>query len=99
MLGSSRFVRDGEVVGWEFSLLRAEGEALTLLPHPGGVASEHVFRLTTSAQGEVVFEAPEHDYPRRISYRRVPEGLEAKIDAGADDDSPRRWTMHSIDCG
>ena len=99
MLGTSRFVREGEVVSFEFSLIRSVGDEITLLPHPGGVASEHHFRLTRSGPGEALFEAPEHDYPRRIGYRSVREGLEAKIDGGSDDGSPRAWTMHAIDCG
>jgi hypothetical protein len=99
MLGTSRYVREGEVVGFEFALLQSEGGDLTFLPHPGGVASEHLFRLTRAAPGEAVFEAPEHDFPRRITYRSVPGGLEASADGGPDDDSPRVWTMRSIDCG
>lgn len=99
MLGTSRFVRDGTVVSFEFALLRADGSEVALLPHPGGVASEHPFRLTSVGGGEAVFEAPEHDYPRRILYRLVPEGLEARIDSGTGDDTPRRWTMRAIDCG
>jgi hypothetical protein len=99
MLGTTRYMRGGQVVSFEFALLRAEGDDLTFLPHPGGVASEHLFRLTRAAPGEAVFEAPEHDYPRRIIYRSLPEGLQATIDAGDGDDSPRSWTMNGIDCG
>lgn len=99
MLGTSRYVREGDVVGFEFALLRSEGDGLTFLPHPGGIASEHLFRLTRAAPGEAVFEAPEHDFPRRITYRSVPGGLEASADGGPEDDSPRRWTMRAIDCG
>lgn len=98
MLGSSRFLRAGRMASFEFALLRATDDGVRLLPHPGGVASEHAFALTSSADGLLVFEAPEHDYPTRILYRRTPEGLEARIDGGADDPDPRIWQMVAVPC-
>lgn len=98
MMGTSRFVRDGRVLSFEFSLIREVGDSLTLLPHPGGVASEHSFALTRSGPGEALFEAPDHDYPRRIRYSRDGDGLRASIDGGEGDSSPRQWFMAPIAC-
>ena len=98
MLSTSRFVSGDRVLSFEFGLIRAAGETVVYLPHPGGVASEHPFVLTAAAPGQVMFEAPEHDYPKRIRYTRSPEGLEARIDGGADDPEPRAWRMESIAC-
>lgn len=98
-LGTTRYFRDGRVVDFEFAVLRMDGDAVILLPHPRGRASEHPFVLTLHAAGELVFEAPEHDYPKRILYRRSGETLEARIDAGPDDPGPRRWSLTRVDCG
>ncbi|MEK9501742.1 DUF6265 family protein [Gaopeijia maritima] len=98
MLATSRFLRGGRMVSFEFSLLRATDQGVWLLPHPGGVASEHAFELTSAADGRLVFEAPEHDYPTRIVYHRTVEGLQARIDGGADDPEPRVWQMAAVPC-
>ncbi len=98
MLATSRFVREGRVVSFEFGIVSATADGVTYLPHPGGVASEHLFRLTEGSEGFARFEAPEHDYPRRIAYRRVEGGLEATIDGGEDDSEPRSWRMAAIPC-
>lgn len=98
MLGTSRFVRDGRVVSFEFGLIQDTPVGVSYLPHPGGTASEHAFHLVASAPGEARFEAPDHDYPKRIAYRRTPGGLQARIDAGADDPDPRVWEMEPVAC-
>jgi hypothetical protein len=98
MLGTSRFIRDGRLASFEFGLIRSSGGAVELVPHPGGTRSPHPFVLTSSTPGEAVFEAPQHDYPKRIVYRRVADGLEARIDGGADDAEPRVWRMEPAAC-
>lgn len=100
MLGTTRFLRDGEAVGFEFGHIRAGAEGVVYTPYPGGERSPHGFRLTTAAPGRAVFEAPEHDYPRRILYSLGPDGgLDVRIDAGAGDPSPRGWSLRSVPCG
>ena len=99
MLSTSRFVSGDRVLSFEFGLIRAAGETIVYLPHPGGVASEHPFVLTDAGPGQVMFEAPDHDYPKRIRYTRTDDGLEARIDGGADDPEPRAWRMESAACG
>lgn len=98
MLGTSRFVRDGRVVSFEFGLIREYDDGVSYLPHPGGTASEHAFHLVVAGAGDVRFEAPDHEYPKRIAYRRTPGGLQARIDAGADDPEPRIWEMEPVAC-
>jgi hypothetical protein len=98
MLGTSRFVQGGRVSSFEFGLIRAAGDTIVYLPHPGGQASEHPFVLTGSGPGEATFEAPEHDYPKRIRYTLGPEGLTARIDGGEDDPQPRSWRMEPTAC-
>lgn len=99
MLANTRFLRDGEVVGWEFGHLEATGDGIVLTPYPGGERSEHAFHRTGGDRTSVVFEAPEHDYPKRIRYRLDDLGmLHVAIDGGADDPEPRSWTLGFTPC-
>lgn len=99
MLATTRFLRDEEVVGWEFAHLEATDDGIVLTPYPGGDRSEHAFRRTEGDRTSVVFEAPEHDYPKRIRYGLDERGmLHVAIDAGADDPEPRSWTLGFAPC-
>ena len=100
MLGTVVYVRAGRPTQHEFAEIRAtpEGE-LSFLPYPGGQRSPDAFILTSGDGTVAVFEAPEHDFPKRITYRAVgADGLEGSADAGADDPAPRRWPMRRIPC-
>ena len=99
MLSNTRFLRDGRVVDFEFGMLAAEDGAVLLTPYPRGNRSEHAFRLTAGGAGRAVFEAPEHDYPKRILYQLLEDGrLLARIDGGADDLEPRSWSLDPVSC-
>lgn len=99
MLGTTRFTRDGRTVSFEFGHMAATPEGIVYTPYPGGVRSADSFRLTSSPPGEALFEAPEHDYPKRIRYRlRSSGGMEVSIDGGPDDPSPRAWTLQRSGC-
>lgn len=97
MLGTTRYVRDGRVVDFEFATLR-EGvdETVTLWPYPGGERSAHGFPLV-SADGEAVFENLAHDFPVRIVYR--PHGVDrlAPRIEGADGEV-REWELRRVPC-
>jgi hypothetical protein len=99
MLGLSRFMRGGRTMQHEFSRITADSTGIFLLPFPGGSASEHVFRLTRLEDGLAVFEAPEHDFPKRIIYRRNADGSNtARIDGGEASDRAQEWPMRSVAC-
>lgn len=100
MLATTRYLRGRRVVGWEFAhLAPAAADRLALTPYPGGQRSEHPFLHTEIGPGHVMFEAPEHDYPRRISYALTGSGgLRVAIDAGAADPEPRVWTLARVAC-
>lgn len=96
MLGTTRYVRDGRVVDFEFATLGEVDGAVTLWPYPGGQRSTHGFPLV-SADGEVVFENPAHDFPVRIVYG--PDGVDrlaARIE-GADGEV-RGWDLRRVSC-
>ncbi len=101
ILGTTRYsTAAGLTASYEFTLVQADSAGIVMVPFPGGRRSEHDFRLTRVSGDTAVFEAPEHDYPRRITYLRDAAGaLVARIDAGADDPSPRSWRMLRQACG
>jgi hypothetical protein len=100
MLGVSLTVRDGRAVEHELIRVEASGDRVLMTPYPGGVASEHPFALTTLRPGEeAIFEAPEHDYPKRILYRRNPDGTRtARIDGGPQDGEGMEWRFAAAPC-
>ena len=96
MLGTTRFLRDGSVVDFEFARIEQEGSGVTLWPYPRGVISEHGFPLVRT-DGEYVFENLEHDFPVRIVYVRVgANGLAPRIEGR--DGSGTEWSLSRVTC-
>ena len=100
MLGTTLFLRDERAISHELvELVRTEDGLIRMTPYPGGTESEHPFFLTHWTESSAVFEAPEHDFPKRIIYSRLPDGrLQARIDGGAEDPRPRTWVMAPVSC-
>jgi hypothetical protein len=99
MLGLSVFVRDGRAEQHELIQVAVEGEKVVMTPFPGGERSPHGFVLTTLRHGEAVFEAPEHDYPKRILYRKNADGSRsARIDGGPEDREGQEWRFVAAAC-
>jgi hypothetical protein len=82
LLGMSRTISGGRTAFVEFLQIERVGEEVTLTALAGGPGARPVpFRRVAGAEGEAVFENPEHDFPQRILYRRAGEGgLFARID-------------------
>lgn len=96
MLGTTRFLRDGEVVDFEFGRLEQGDDGVMLWPYPRGVISEHGFPLVR-AEGEIVFENLEHDFPVRIVYARIGQDrLEPRIEGR--DGSGTGWSLMRVPC-
>jgi hypothetical protein len=98
ILGTTRYLRDGVVTGFEFTLIEERDGAVVLTPHPDGVRSEHGFRLQPD-DDRAVFAAPEHDFPKRISY--APAGRDSllvRIDGGEGSSEASEWRMGRMDC-
>ena len=99
MLGVSRFLRGDRAVQYEFSRITTDSAGVVLLPFPGGKPSEHAFRMTESDEASALFEAPEHDFPKRIRYARGADGsLTARIDGGEGDARVQEWRMRAVPC-
>lgn len=96
MLGTTRFLRDGSVVDWEFGRLLSDGEGVVLWPYPGGALSEHGFRLVRVSPA-LVFENLEHDFPVRISY--APSGSDAlRVRIEDANGNGREWSVSRVPC-
>ena len=96
MLSTTRYIRDGRTIDFEFTRLHSDTTGVFLTPYPRGQSSVS-FRLVSSADAEAVFENLEHDFPKRIIYRRGDDGgLTARIE---DDANGREWRMMPVACG
>lgn len=99
MLGTTIYLREGKATGYEFTRIEKTQNGVVMMPYPNGKASEHPFVLTDLGPGRAVFEAPEHDYPKRILYSSPSDGVRiAQIDGGADDPEPTIWRMQRAVC-
>lgn len=96
MLGTTRYLRNSRVVGFEFAKLAEVEGTVTLQPYPGGERSEHGFPLVSAGE-EVVFENLAHDFPVRIVYRRDGADRLAPRIEGADGEA-RSWELRRAPC-
>ena len=69
MLGMGRTVVRDSMVEHESTLIRWKGDRLVYEANPSGQAPT-TFPAIVATADSVVFEAPEHDFPQRVGYRR-----------------------------
>lgn len=69
MLGMSRTIVNGKLKSFEFLRIEARGSDLAYLAQPQGRPATE-FKLVQQSSSEVVFANPQHDFPKRIIYRR-----------------------------
>ncbi len=70
ILGTTRYVREGRVVDFEFTRIDQTDSGTVITPHPKGVRSVS-FAPTLVERNRAVWENPAHDFPQRILYTRV----------------------------
>lgn len=98
LVGMHRDTRDGKLAGIEFlSIVQRDGR-WTYLAQPGG-RPPVAFAATSLTPERVEFANPEHDFPKRIVYRRLDgERLQASIDDGSEQGQRMQW-IWTRDCG
>jgi len=97
LVGMHRDSRDGALKGFEFFRIVADGDRLVYWTQPGGRAAI-AFHARSAADGRVDFINPDHDFPKRIRYRRVDSTtLHARIDDGTDTGPSMEW-IWTLDC-
>jgi hypothetical protein len=83
MIGMGRTVAGDKTVEFEFLRIEQRGEDIFYVANPNGQCPQTDFKLTRLSGQEVVFENPEHDFPKRVIYRKNPDGsLVASVDGG-----------------
>jgi hypothetical protein len=83
MLGVSRTVAGGKTVEFEFLRLEQREGEIYYIAHPKARSPGTDFKLTRLTSDEAVFENPQHDFPKRIIYKKNADGsLTARIDGG-----------------
>ena len=83
MLGMSRTVAGGRTAEFEYLRLEQRADGIYYVAHPKARCPGTDFKLTRRSAQEAVFENPQHDFPKRIIYRKNSNGsLTASIDAG-----------------
>ncbi len=83
MMGMSRTVAGDKTVEFEYLRIEQRADGIYYVAHPKARCPATDFKLTKSSPGEAVFENPQHDFPKRIIYRKTgDDSLTASIDGG-----------------
>lgn len=82
MMGVSRTLAGDKTVEFEYLRIEQRADGIYYVAHPKARCPGTDFKLTRALATEAVFENPQHDFPKRIIYRKTDDGLTASIDAG-----------------
>jgi hypothetical protein len=93
LVGTGRATRGERTTSIELMVIRMRGDTLAFHAFPVG-QEPAVFPAESVSDSAVVFANPAHDFPQRISYRRVGgDSLVARVE-GPGDDGPRGFDYH-----
>jgi len=70
MLGTSRTVRDGRTVEYEFARITISGDTIAFHALPSGQPQASFAGISHSADS-TVFSNPQHDFPKIVVYKRL----------------------------
>ena len=82
MMGVSRTIAGDKTVEFEYLRIEQRADGIYYIAHPKARCPGTDFKLTSASATEAIFENPQHDFPKRIIYRKTEDGLTASIDAG-----------------
>ena len=83
MLGMSRTVAGDKTVEFEYLRIEQRADGIYYVAHPKARCPGTDFKLTRASATEAIFENPQHDFPKRIIYRKTADdALTATIDGG-----------------
>lgn len=83
MIGMSRTLAGDKTVQFEYLRIEQRADGIYYVAHPKARFPGTDFKLTKSSATEAVFENPQHDFPKRIIYRKTgDDALTASIDGG-----------------
>jgi hypothetical protein len=88
LLGLGRTIKGDRTAGFEYMrIVRVDGVP-TFIGQPNGVPPTS-FRKTDGGADWIRFENPDHDFPKRVEYRRRGAGLHAEVSGPGRDGKPR----------
>ena len=83
MLGMSRTVAGDKTVEFEYLRIEQRDDGVYYVAHPKARCPGTDFKLTRASATEAVFENPQHNFPKRIIYRKgADDSLTTSIDGG-----------------
>src|SRR5215813_116785 len=83
MMGMSRTVAGEKTVEFEYLRIEQRADGIYYVAHPKARCPGTDFKLTRASGNEAVVENPQHDFPKRIIYRKGEDNLlTASIDGG-----------------
>ena len=83
MIGMGRTVRGDKTIEFEYLRIEQRDDGIYYVAHPKASCPGTDFKLTRASATEAVFENPQHDFPKRIMYRKgADDSLTATIDGG-----------------
>ena len=83
MMGMSRTVAGEKTVEFEYLRIEQRADGIYYVAHPKARCPGTDFKLTRASATEAVFENPQHDFPKRITYRNgADDSLTATVDGG-----------------
>ena len=83
MMGMSRTVAGEKTVEFEYLRIEQRADGIYYVAHPKARCPATDFKLTRASANELVFENPQHDFPKRIIYRKgADDSLTASVDGG-----------------
>lgn len=97
MLGVNRTVTRGKA-SFEFLRIEIGPDGARYIAQPGG-APPTTFTLVSATSNSAIFANPQHDFPKRVQYRRDGETLSARVDDGTDGGASEefRWRRCKAD--
>ena len=83
MIGMGRTVAGDKTHEFEYLRIEQRADGIFYVAHPKGQCPGTDFKLTRASATEAVFENPQHDFPKRITYRKgTDDSLTATTDGG-----------------
>ena len=83
MMGMSRTVAGEKTIEFEYLRIEQRADGIYYVAHPKARCPATDFKLTRASATEAVFENPQHDFPKRIIYRKGgDDSLTASVDGG-----------------